>query len=387
MIPNSIKQGLPKRIVKKAISYKYADLCLSSYELQATSERVWKLDDRSTELEYGYPSRIAPYRNDDSIYTKSNPDFIFRQPFISEIKGGYIVGPRAAVVTANNQIAADSLTRPTRHNQIHAHLGSTVLSPSYLKSKLEISKIKPGSKYDTVAILHRKSSVNNFYHWVVERLLTLRGISKYQSITNSEVTILVTPDAPQFVFEIITRAGFDPEQIEHYYGGPVLADTIVLPSWPELTATTMKWLRDTVIESIQPNSTGDDYLYISRQRTDRRRVANFDEIEPILDQYGFKQIFLEDLSLEEEINYIRSARGVVSPHGAGLTSMIWADDLSILEIFNGVIIPPFYLMADLLGHQYDAILGHPAETNNKNRHRNIQLDPTEFENRLSSFVS
>ncbi len=387
MLPNTIKQGLPKRVVKKVISYKYADLCLSSYELQASANRVWKIDDKSTELDYNYPSQIAPFSLDPSVHRRPQPDFVFRQPFVAELPNASIVGPRGAVVSQEGKIAADSLKRPARHHEIHAHLGGTVLSLSYLRSRFRPHRIQAGSEYDTVAVLHRKSSVKNFYHWVIERLLALRGICRYQSETSSEVTILISPNAPPFVPKIIEKVGFDREQIEYYRGGPVFAETVVLPSWPELTATSMEWLRDSVVDSVESSKTNQDYLYISRQRTQRRRVTNFDEIEPILKRYEFKQIFLEDLSLEEEINYIRSARGIASPHGAGLTSMIWADNIDILEIFNGVIIPPFYLMANLLGHHYESILSIPAERENKRRHRNIYLDPEEFERRISEFVS
>ncbi|WP_241434391.1 glycosyltransferase family 61 protein [Natronorubrum tibetense] len=237
------------------------------------------------------------------------------------------------------------------------------------------------------AVLHRKSSVQNFYHWLIERLLTLRGVSHYQEQTGTSVSLIVTRDAPGFVYDFIDHLGFSDNEIIRWDGGPIRADKIVVPSWPELTASGLEWLRERMVASVPAQQNSVEYVYVSRQRTAQRKVTNFDEIEPILWSYDVEPIFLGDISLEEEINLLRSADGIVGPHGAGLTGMIWPDHTKVLELFNGVVIPPFYLMADLLGHQYESILGEPAEMERSRRHRNTYIAPEEFEERLAGFVN
>jgi hypothetical protein len=64
-------------------------------------------------------------------------------------------------------------------------------------------------------------------------------------------------------------------------------------------------------------------IYLSRQRSRRRRLLNEDEVTKILDQLGFEKFFAEELTLQQQIELFSMARMVVSAHGAGLTNMIF----------------------------------------------------------------
>jgi hypothetical protein len=53
-----------------------------------------------------------------------------------------------------------------------------------------------------------------------------------------------------------------------------------------------------------------------------------------LESYGFDSYVLEDLSFYEQVDLFSSAEIVVGPHGAGFTNTIFADDLTLLELFG-----------------------------------------------------
>src|SRR5690606_38318545 len=64
-------------------------------------------------------------------------------------------------------------------------------------------------------------------------------------------------------------------------------------------------------------------IYIRRSRSSCRRIANEREIQCVLDEFGFATVFLESLTFDQQIQLLRGARKVLSPHGAGLSNIVF----------------------------------------------------------------
>ena len=64
-------------------------------------------------------------------------------------------------------------------------------------------------------------------------------------------------------------------------------------------------------------------LYISRARAPRRRIANEAQVADLMNRHGFERVFLEDLSLQEQVRLVGSASMLAGNHGAGLANMAW----------------------------------------------------------------
>ncbi len=74
-------------------------------------------------------------------------------------------------------------------------------------------------------------------------------------------------------------------------------------------------------------------IYISRKLAVKRHLSNEDEFLPLLRKYKFTKIYLEKLSIAEQVHLFRSASHVIAPHGAGLTNILFApSNVKILEI-------------------------------------------------------
>jgi hypothetical protein len=77
----------------------------------------------------------------------------------------------------------------------------------------------------------------------------------------------------------------------------------------------------------------EERIYISRRLAARRRVANEDELVPVLRNFGFEIVCAEDLSFEDQVRLFSRARFLASNHGAGLTNMLFLrDGGSVLEL-------------------------------------------------------
>lgn len=70
-------------------------------------------------------------------------------------------------------------------------------------------------------------------------------------------------------------------------------------------------------------------LFINR-RHGERSIHN--GISDIISKYKFKEVFLEDYSVEEQANLVSGAAFILAVHGAGITNIIFADKPNLFEI-------------------------------------------------------
>jgi capsular polysaccharide biosynthesis protein len=66
-------------------------------------------------------------------------------------------------------------------------------------------------------------------------------------------------------------------------------------------------------------------LFVSRAKARSRRLINDAEVVAILEKYEFTNVFCEDLTISEQIEFFWNASCVIAPHGAGLTNIIFCN--------------------------------------------------------------
>ena len=76
------------------------------------------------------------------------------------------------------------------------------------------------------------------------------------------------------------------------------------------------------------NNIGTDYTY-------QRRCMNEDQLVDMLKNYGFVEVFCEDLTMEEKIGLFRNAEFVIGPIGGGLANVLFCrPDTKVISIYN-----------------------------------------------------
>lgn len=108
---------------------------------------------------------------------------------------------------------------------------------------------------------------------------------------------------------------------------------------------------------IQQDSEGPDRLYISQNDAKERRVQNENAVVDLLTEYDFQPFTLSELSFREQVNLFYDADCIVSPHGSGLTNMLWTENSKIIELFGDLVPQMYFTMANQLGHEYAAVFG------------------------------
>jgi hypothetical protein len=126
-------------------------------------------------------------------------------------------------------------------------------------------------------------------------------------------------------------------------------------------------------------------IFISRKRADKRRIANEEELQPILEKFDFQIICAEDLSFEEQVKICSRAGYLVSNHGAGLTNALFMNDgAKVLELrhHSDRNRNCFFVMSSALNLNYFYLRCRPQQHDADPHIADIVVDPDEFEKTL-----
>ncbi len=101
-------------------------------------------------------------------------------------------------------------------------------------------------------------------------------------------------------------------------------------------------------------------IYVSRDKSARRKVVNEEELVHALHAFGYRRVFLEDLAQPEVIHLFGSAQCIVAPHGAGLANLIFANPgTKVIEMFSGHISFDYWIISSQLQLQYGVFQATP----------------------------
>jgi hypothetical protein len=129
-------------------------------------------------------------------------------------------------------------------------------------------------------------------------------------------------------------------------------------------------------------------IFLTRKRNGPRSIANMDQIEPILREYGFRIIDAAELSIAEQIDEFSKTRYLVAIHGAGMTNMSFRRDapLSVLEIHLATWVnEDFRNMCREWGYEIDRLACQPAGGANP-LHAYVYIDPLQLRRKIEQML-
>jgi capsular polysaccharide biosynthesis protein len=134
------------------------------------------------------------------------------------------------------------------------------------------------------------------------------------------------------------------ESDRHTY---IQATELIVPSFPGyldwIPQGTIKFLRQTFLPHITLAKTDiQNKIYICRAKAKNRQLVNELEVDELLHNQGFKTVFLEEMTVLEQVAVFANAEAIVAPHGSGLTNIVFCSPhTKIIELFS-----PHYIRTD-----------------------------------------
>jgi capsular polysaccharide biosynthesis protein len=119
-------------------------------------------------------------------------------------------------------------------------------------------------------------------------------------------------------------------------------------------------------------------LYVSRGRALKRRIANEDEVVRVVRGFGFRVVYAEDHTFEEQVGMASGARFFVSNHGAGLTNMLFLREGGrVLELRHQTdnVNNCYFTMASALGLEYFYQTCPSDDPAQDPHYANLRVDP------------
>lgn len=128
---------------------------------------------------------------------------------------------------------------------------------------------------------------------------------------------------------------------------------------PKFGSTLIRELTDPIVKKRNAGRR----VYLGRSDVEVRRLTNEEELRRILSRYDFEVVVINDMSMRDQIDLFGEIDCLVSPHGAGLSNMVFMpDDARIVEIISpSRLWPTFRTAASRHGLEYHAVIGKDVE--------------------------
>lgn len=332
---------------------------LQEFSPQPLHLAVTAKNDPNNTIEYldlHLPSTL-PLARPKTIHSQTHPKFSWQNHVYTPTFLAFVANGRAwadayttAVITADNKIIADIC-----QGSYPLIFCSQKLPPAIqLQGKVAFLSVRGGSTY---------------FHWLSD-LLGRIALLRSSGIDFGNIDFFVVSSCHlPYQRETLDIIGIPQSKIIQSSRSPhIRAEQLLVPSLPGMvgimTGNTGEFLRREILpQKIWNQPSAPERIYISRKTASYRRVVNEDEIIAVLSQFGFAAIALETLSFREQVALLSAAKIIVSPHGAGLTNLVFCNPgAKVIEIFAPVAVSAnYWVLSNMVELDYYYLLGEPLE--------------------------
>ena len=195
----------------------------------------------------------------------------------------------------------------------------------------------------------------NYFHWITDCLTRL--VFAKNSIKINKVILPKSFENIDYVTDSLKALNFTP--LFYSPNEKIIVKELFLPTKSAPTGNygeDLLHLRKMFLsKSLQVTDPDYEKIYISRKFSKIRSLSNEKEVSNYLRGKGYKVLFTEELSLNEQINIFKSCKTLISLHGAGLTNQLFMPINSrVIEIRledqqkNNA----YFSMSNILNHKY-----------------------------------
>lgn len=202
-----------------------------------------------------------------------------------------------------------------------------------LKHYLFFKKTKAPQK--TLVLLYDFWSAGNYYHWIVDSLPRLAIVS--HELRLNGYSLLLPKNPPAYISASLRY--FELSDITYISKGTYLeTERLLVPYYlagsGHIHPPRVKAVKDFFVP-LMGTAPGHERIFVSRSRQKARRVHNEHEVIDVVKSLGFKVIYFEDYTFEQQVELAKGVKVMVSSHGANMTNCMFMPDGSrVLELIR-----------------------------------------------------
>jgi hypothetical protein len=215
----------------------------------------------------------------------------------------------------------------------------------------------------------------NYYHWLLYHLPRIMVLQDH----GAERRVLIPGPGPlrPVIEASLSALGVDPAGLRAAVAGPMRADPLWIVEADRFDPVLLRELRKRIAGN--PGAPA-RRVYVSRERTARRRLTNPEAVLGPLGRAGFDAVRTEEMTFAEQVALASRTEILVGVHGAGLTNMLFMPEgAHVVELANPRYpSPAFYALAAALGLRYWLVRGKPREERGPDS-LDVEVDPRDVE--------
>jgi capsular polysaccharide biosynthesis protein len=204
--------------------------------------------------------------------------------------------------------------------------------------------------YEQSYLIFYNGNLHNYYHWLAEGLLSLDILSRALGF-NSNLKIALPKSADiAAVFdhrETLRAVGLDRYDIAEVEENlinvqeAIWVDSDLVESMPALYLKDFQQRISALYAGL--SSPRNRRLLIARKGP-TRTIHNIEQVQAFLStRYDFETVYLEGMSMVDQILLFQSAEFIISPHGAGLANLLFCEPgTKVIELMPSVEIRSFF---------------------------------------------
>ena len=221
-------------------------------------------------------------------------------------------------------------------------------------------------------LIFYNGNLHNYYHWLVEGLLSLDILSRAMGPdANLKIALPKSMDINALFDhrESLRAVGFDGGNVTE-----IAADLIKVREaiWVDsdlvqtMPACYLKDFQQRISARYAGLRTPPNRRLLIARKGPTRKIHNLEQVQAVLSRYDFETVYLEGMSIADQILLFQSAEFIIGAHGAGLANLLFCEPgTKVIELLPSAEMRPFFwLIAEKLdlvhGMQFCATADGPG---------------------------
>lgn len=296
---------------------------------------------KDTHIEEIYPThsksitlKFQKIENDPALYHSA--EAYYAPALVAKIAGAFIYSDRGVVLSPDKNLLGDL--------SVEFELVSNRLDIKHHSIFQVLNLPKPVFLKGSVVLLASQAGDYNYFHWMFDVLPKIHLLHK-SSISMDNIDVFVCNKlAHPYHEETLSILNIPRRKILEISANTYLqTDQLICTSPPSIQSEYGRppldewlytFLRSTFLQQNTYNRSLPDRIFVNRRDSTKRALINESEVEDFLTEYGFESVSLSNLSVRSQAHLFHNANVIISPHGAGLTNLIFCKpSTKVIEIF------------------------------------------------------
>jgi len=217
---------------------------------------------------------------------------------------------------------------------------------------------------EKVAVLTATAG-HNYYHFMFDVLPRIHLLHRAGVDISQIDYFLVNTYEQSYHREMLLILGIPERKVlESYRYHHIKAEQLFVPSLVGVTGNPPLWACEFLRKAFLNTNNGNRArssrrIYISRAKASYRQVVNEAEVIEFIKKHGFEILILETMTVSEQVRVFSDVEVVVSPHGAGLSNIVFCQrGCKIIEFYSPNYVRVFFwAVANQVGLEYYYLIG------------------------------